>query len=45
MKETKSKTGKPGREKRKRTQAFIIYQAHELFSIRFEKINDNSCII
>ena len=38
MKETKSERGKPGREKRKRTQAFIIYKAHELFTIRFERL-------
>ena len=42
MKEPKYERGKPGAEKRKRTR-LIIYQAHEPFTIRVEKIN-NSCI-
>ena len=42
MKEPIYEIGKPGGEKRKRT-LLIIYQAHEPFTIRVEKIN-NSCI-
>ena len=37
MKEPKYERGKPGAEKRKRTR-LIIYQAHEPFTIRVEKL-------
>ena len=37
MKETKCERGKPGREKR-RARELIIYEAHELFTRRVEKL-------
>ena len=43
MKETKSDEEKLELRKKKAHKLYI-FQAHELFAIRVEKVNDNSCI-